>query len=437
VAILFKQTGFVVLTTIVILSAVGIIYTVNMAHSQLMDNRVLGNYYRNNEALANAESGVSLILSKLSDDSIARVMMEELPFVYPQQVSDSAPYQVTLDSIASDTFQITSVGYSQDRSAFREVALQIYQHTHFDIPNASFSSNGQLSINSSAFINNGCEGLDKNNCRSPGNIAEQIVITPSSTEQADELCDPYFTNAPLDYESKTIIDNQWGSAASSVGSFLGDLNSLQDMENTSSLFQSTFGVTLDDARAVLANSDQVTKIDMTVSNALSCSEQLNDIDDQVKVIYIKGDCNIDQNDPSFNSGERFTIGSLTNPKMILIEGGTFTSQPSTGVSVNGLLYFIPAIHDLVDENGDTVYVDQVKQTEEDPSIDISGIRVNGALMSEYQCAHNQTDADVSRDNNQHLSIRYDKSVLNQLYEQLGMEASATYYQLVAGSWRDF
>ena len=43
VAMKEKQSGFAVLTTVVILSAAGILYTINMARSQLIDNRILGN----------------------------------------------------------------------------------------------------------------------------------------------------------------------------------------------------------------------------------------------------------------------------------------------------------------------------------------------------------------------------------------------------------
>ena len=56
-----QQQGFAVLTTVIILSIAGIAYTTHMACLQLIDNKVLANYYRSSEAFANAESGVNLI----------------------------------------------------------------------------------------------------------------------------------------------------------------------------------------------------------------------------------------------------------------------------------------------------------------------------------------------------------------------------------------
>ena len=316
-----KQKGFAVLTTVVILSAAGILYTLNMAHSQLIDNRILGNIFRNNEALVHAESGVNLILNKLSDTTTAEQILNGLPFTYPEQLTDTNYYQVIVkrgDDNDDQQLIITSTGYSQDKTATKIVSLKVERFEVFDIPVSALSSNGQLNINSKGNINTGCEGLSKEDCRSPGNIAEQAVISRAPSENNDdEFCTNDSTDSLLTYQIQNITDQQWGDATSFAGTVFDNVDTINDMNNASSLFESTFGIDLNDAKQALSDSEQVANIDMTDSSALSCSEQLNEIDASISIVYIKGDCNIDINDPAFNNypnTERFTIGTIEHQK---------------------------------------------------------------------------------------------------------------------------
>ena len=68
-----------------------------------------------------------------------------------------------------------------------------------------------------------------------------------------------------------------------------------------------------------------------------------------------------------------------------------------------LLYFIPGI----DDDGNIM-----------TSVDMGGVRVNGAMLSEYNCSHNASDKTDNQGTKQHFSARYDKTVLNQLYKNL-------------------
>ena len=427
----FKQKGFAVLTTVVILSAAGIIYTLNMAHSQLIDNRILGNIFRNNEALVHAESGINLILNKLSHLNTAEDILNHLPFTYPEILSDTNDYQILVkhvDDTDEQQLLITSMGYSQDKTATKIVTLKVQRIEVFDIPVSALSSNGQLKINSKGNINTGCEGLAKEDCRSPGNIAEQAVINQVSPESNDnELCVSDENDSLLTYEVKNIVNQEWGEATSFAGTLF---DGVTEISEPSSLFQRTFGISLNDAKQVLAFSDKVASVDMTDSPVLSCSEQLSEIDSNISVIYIKGDCEIEAD------SEHFTIGTSNEPKMVFFEGGSFSTQANTGVSVNGMLYLIPSTQALLDENGEEIYIDGVKQLVEQQSVDISGTRINGALLSEYNCLHNESDKDKNA-STQHFSVRYDKIVLNTLYSQLELVASVTHYQIIAGSWKDF
>lgn len=452
-----KQQGFAILISAIVLSVAGIVYTANMATSQLIDNQVLSNYYRNNEAFVNAESGINLILSKLDTTTIAADMLNSLPYTYPEVMTSTTPYQVIVADIGSNKIQITSTGQSQDATSSREISLQVYYSTAFNIPISPLASNGKLNIDDTGTINDGCEGLAKADCRSPGNIADKLVVSqPGSEQEATDLCTGSTLGADSiddsaiygstedengDSRFQKIVDNNWAEATSAAGSVFDQVTPITDMSNPESLFESTFGVTLEDGKDELASSGDVARIDMTDSNAVSCSDQLNDIEDDISVIYIKGDCNIDQNDASHSNtseNKRFTVGTPEHPKMVFMEGGTFVTQPNTGASVIGMLYFIPASHDVVNESGEVVYdAEGVKQTIDDQSVDMGGIRVNGALLSEYNCSADGYDKTDNNGTKQHFSTRYDKTVLNNLYGQLGMTPSGSSYQLVAGSWRDF
>lgn len=458
------QTGFAVMASAVILSLASIVYTANLARSQLVDNQVLANHYRNKEAFVNADSGVNLILSKLNNFDIANELLTSLPFTYPSEMTSTTPYQVTVEKIATNRLQITSTGQSLDGSASREISLQVYYSVSYDIPVSPVSSDGKLNIDSTGTINDGCEGIGADACRSPGNIAETMVVSqPGAEQEATDLCTGSYTNdagevvdnigensihedaiySSLDEADRyqEIVDNDWGEAHSGAGTVFEDGTPISDMNNADSLFESMFGVTLESGKEQLSSSGDVARIDMTAPNAVSCSEQLKDIDDEIVVIYIKGDCNIDQNDASHSStseNKRFTIGTPDNPKMIFIEGGTFVTQPNTGASVIGMLYFIPSMVGVVDEEGNPVLDENGEQlTEELASVDMGGMRVNGALLSEYKCSHDGYDKTDTKGTKQHFSARYDKTVLNELYSQFGMTAIDNSYQLVEGTWRDF
>ena len=430
----FKQKGFAVLTTVVVLSVAGIIYSLNMAHSQMIDNRILGNIFRNNEALVHAESGINLILNKLSHLNTAEEVLNHLPFTYPESLSDTSDYQILVkhvDDTDEQQLLITSTGYSQDKTAIKTVSLKVERIEVFDIPVSVLSSNGLLKINSKGNINTGCEGLSKENCRSPGNIAEQAVTSQVSSGAGNsDLCVSNENDSLLTYDVENIVNQEWGEATSFVDALFDGVDEISELDKPNSLFQRTFGISLSDAKQALAFSNKVASVDMTSSSILSCSEQLNAIDPDISVIYIKGDCEIEAD------SEYFTIGTSNDPKMIFFEGGSFRTQSNTGVSVNGMLYFIPSIQDVLDENGDPLYIDGAKQTIELQSLDMSGIRINGALLSEYNCSHNESDKDNNA-STQHFSVRYDKTVLNTLYSQLELVASAAHYQTVVGSWKDF
>lgn len=436
----FKQKGFAVLITVMMLSVIGLLYALNMAHSQLIDNRILGNVFRNNEALANAESGVHLILNKLSHIKTAEQIVQNLPFTYSDQQAEEEHYQVAVNGLGNTQLQITSTGYSQDKTAIKVVSLQVQRIDVFDIPVTAVSSNGQLKINPKGVIDTGCEGLDKESCHSSDNVADQAVISQTPSEKnGSSFCRNDLQSPSLTYTVKHIVGQQWGKATSFVGTLFEQIRKIDDTDKAASLFQSTFGIHLNDAKDTLTFSNKVANIDMTTFNSLDCSEQLRSLDDDINIIYIKGDCNIDVKDSAYNDSpdtKHFAIGSIKKPKMVFFEGGTFIKQPDIHVSINGMLYFIPATHDLLSENGDFIYIDDVKQTVTDQIIDMSGIRVNGALLSEYNCSHNENDKNKTA-TMQHFSIFYDKTILNTLYGKLGMIALTSYYQLVIGSWRDF
>lgn len=473
-----KQQGFAILITAIVLSIAGVAYTASMAYLQIIDNQVLGNYYRNSEAFVNAESGINLTLSKLKNVSTATNMLDNLPYIYTASLNATTSYQVTVTQLSSNKLHIISVGHSQDGTASKQVSVQVYYDIAFNIPTAPLSSNGKLQINAADSINDGCEGLTVAECRSPGSIAPQITLSqPSftlpSTVLAQENNDQPVPDFCLDdslqgdnidlsaiYGSlfdqdglsrfKQINLNQWGSAASASGSVFDQVQPIEDMNSATSLFENTFGITWQDAKGELTSSSQVAHIDMGNLNNGSCSEQLQNVDDLIDIIYITGDCDIKQQHTSTNSAgnKHFTIGSADDPKLIFMEGGSFTALPNTHSAVIGLLYLLPDSEEVIDENGNLVYIDGIKQTAQDMSIDLAGIQVNGALLSEYSCSVSSAVSDNFNSDNFNnnfnnnnslppLSIRYDKNVLNQLYKQLGMTDATSNYQLVAGTWRDF
>lgn len=451
-----QQKGFAVLTSAVLLSLASIVFTANMASIQLVDNQVIGNYYRNNEAFINAESGINFVLSKLDDEGIAESILAEMKVSENKRLqfsSEDHHYNVSLTEINSNTLEIISLGKSKDGTAQREIQLQVNYSLDFNIPNAPVSTDGSSNLDDSSGVNDGCEGLSAEACSSKGNIADFLIVTnpsngvePNPENEADVLCagDDFNGNElasnifygdtdDADGNSR-IIDNQgdWGDAPPSGSANFLDLQS-DPYSQPSSLMESTFGISLDEFKDKMPESYAFV-VDMTIEGAESCSEQLKTVTDEDYLVYIKGDCNIDQNDASHSvtsENKRFTIGSVEFPKMVFMEGGTFTTQPNTGASVVGMLYFIPSESDVIDDEGN------ITGTAEDLSVDMGGVRVNGAILSEYKCSHDGYDKTDNKGTKQHFSSRYDKTILNSLYSVLGMGAVDSGYQLVEGSWRDF
>lgn len=454
--------GFAILASALLLCIAGIIFTVNMACSQLIDNQLMGNYYRNHEAFVNAESGVDLMLSKI-DQSTS--LLNALPFSYHPPGS---PFTVTVDRLNKNTVSITSLATSNDGSAQRQIYLEVNHEVTYKLPLAALSSNGKLNLDSNATINDGCEGVSLADCKSPGNIAKfQLVSQPSKeTESSGECSESALGENVIDqnalygekinnnfltigekisvidkYGNRTLKTISWPRNTANDDNFYG----LKVNENLSpsSLLESTLGVTREDALVELNHSPDVQRIDMNDGNQTSCSTRLQELDPSISTIYIKGDCNIEPHDPLVYSpsiDKRFTVGSVDNPKLIFMEGGTFTHESSDGVSVIGLLYFLPNMVDKIDPQGRPVIdpnnANQYLQVEK-ASVDLGGIRVNGALLSEYDCSYNGLDKLDKTGKKQHFSVRYDKTVLNKLYENLQRRSIDSGYSIINGSWKDF
>ncbi|WP_019616276.1 hypothetical protein [Psychromonas ossibalaenae] len=444
-----REQGFAVLISAVLLTLACITFTANMVAIQLIDNQVIGNYYRNSEAFVNAESGINLILSKLDNPVIAKDMLVELPYSY---LSSAEHYSVQVTQLNANTLEITSSGLSMDDSAKRTIHLQVNYSLDYNVPAAPLSADGKLNLDASATVNDGCEGLGINECLSPGNIADVMLLSnPGAETEPSELCSGdegnigsnLFADNIFYGDSKDrVIDNggDWGKAVVPAGiNIFGTLITGVDGA-PDNLFEATFAIERNDTNMQIIK-NYAADIDMTVEGAVSCSEQLKDVSDEDEVIYIQGDCNIEQNNASqsvTSENKRFTVGSAVHPKMVFIEGGSFITQPNSGVSVIGMLYFLPAKHAAVDADGDFI-VDEYgnELLVEELSVDMGAVRVNGALLSDYKCSADGYDKTDSKGTKQHFSVRYDRTVLNLLYSQLGMPASDSGYQQVEGSWRDF
>jgi hypothetical protein len=435
-----RKKGFAILTITLLLCMASLAFTANMASTQLLDNQIAGNCFRNKEAFVNAESGVNFILSKLDTVDAARALLSSLPFNY---TSTSNHYTVNVTQDYNGRLNIVSEGKSNDNSAIRIVQLKVNYALEFDVPESPISSNGKLNLDSTATLNDGCEGVTKDNCISKGNISDNILTSNPGleTEQTDNCTGPTIGSNIIDSNAfygnadpERIIDNggHWGDLTiQDTSSYLGGITPDKTL-TPDSLFEKTFGVKrTDSAINTIKNSAFV--IDMSINGAESCSEQLKNRSDENDIIYIIGDCNIDQNDASHrlaSENKRFTIGSLEHPKMVFIEGGTFTTQPNTGASIIGILYFIPDKITTQNTEGNDVLTDR-------QSIDMGGIRVNGAVLTEYNCSHNGSDKTDEIGVKQHFSSRFDRTVLNNLYSAMGMSASTSSYRLVSGTWRDY
>ncbi|MGB5446342.1 MAG: hypothetical protein WBM99_12655 [Psychromonas sp.] len=464
--------GFAVLTCAVLLSMASIAFTAHMAAIQLIDNKIVGNYYRNNEAFVNAESGINLVLSKIDDPAIGPAILTSFasadspPYRYSSQEHH---YSVQITRINRNTLQISSLGRSMDDTAQRTISLQIYHETRFNLPNSPLATNGKVDLDAMATVNNGCEGLSAADCRSPGNIADyHLVSNPNiEMENVNDLCNGALPGDDALNSSEAVsgVDNSgmnviadnvfyetlsadnsvkigdyteqgelisWPNNIPEGASFYGE-TVVADLQ-PDSLFESTFGVTKEDGISALKASQDVAKIDMDdTSLNSSCSERLQAVQQftpEVDTIYITGHCDIDPDYAAFSAtpeNQRFTIGTVEEPKLVFIESGTFISKPETGVSVIGMLYFLPGTR--VDNSGAVI---------EDSSVDMGGIRINGALLSGYSCSHDGDGTTDNEDTRQYFSARYDKTVLSKLYENIGHQPPIdTGYSIVQGSWRDF
>ncbi|PKH02472.1 hypothetical protein CXF72_11455 [Psychromonas sp. MB-3u-54] len=433
-----QYKGFVVLTTTVLLSIASIAFTAQMASTQLLDNKIVANDYRNNQAFVNAESGLNLLLSRLDDPILGPDIFNSATYNVSTTYTDSSTdnhYSVQLTWLNTNTLKLVSTGTSMDDSAQRIISLQIKPVMGFNLPAAAASLNGRLNLDAVAMVNNGCEGVSAADCESPGNFADYQLVSKSTVAPTD-LCpgpvnDDNFYE-PINSDNSLEIGSvdeqgdviQWPNNIATGSNFYG--TAAAGGSAASSLFESTFGVSKNAGITALKNSADVAKIDMTDGTlSTSCSERLDALalnHPDIDTIYITGNCDIDPNDAgqSSTSGNRhFTLGTVENPKMVFIEGGTFLLQhengvPKKGAAVIGMLYFLSSDHNVVD---------------------LGGVRVNGALLSEYSCSY---DVTPNVDNEQPFSVRYDKTVLNTLYGNIGRNrAIYNGYSIVQGSWRDF
>jgi len=452
-----KQQGFVVLTIVILLSLAGILFTVNMAASQLVDNYIIENYYRNNEAFSNAESGISFVLSQLADPVTTQALVFSLPMTYE---SSEHNFQVAVTKIIDNRLAVSAIGRSVDSSAQREINLEVDFSLIFPIPKAAISANGKINLDESALVNDGCEGLEKHDCFSSGSVAENMMLSNPAIEIDEEVCSGGRVG------ENTIADNVLkGSSTEKIISKISDSNGVQRYDwgegaipndidifgvttggvtTANSLFEATFTVALnqDNLDTIWDNAVQI-----DTSTGGDCSEQLQMIDDEKRIIYIKGNCHISQyyaEQSNTSENKVFTVGSTENPKLIFIEGGTFITSANTGAAIIGMLYFLPAKNELIDKhgnlvdnNGDQLSDNLAAVVVEDASVDMGGVNVNGAVLSEYKCSHDGQDKRDNKGTKQHFSARFDKLILDKLYSDLGVPPIGSRYRVTTGSWRDF
>lgn len=452
-----QDQGFAVLTTALLLSLASIIFTTNMAFSQLVNNQVVANYYRHNEAFSSAESGINFALSQLDNPQVAQQILAELPMQY---INADKHYRVQVTKLHDSKLVITSSGSSIDGTAKREINLEIDFFLNYPIPKAPVSTNGKLNLDENSLINDGCEGLASESCIASGNIADNILVSnPNIEEGIVNICSGGTTgentiaSSVLKGEAQQKVISQinlegeeikydWGNIAmpegSGVAGLVADPNILAN-----TLFEATFGIemTQENLDELWSNASQV-----DMSGGGDCSEILQSLNDEDGIIYIKGDCDITQYhtlQSMTSENQNYTIGSIDHPKLIFIEGGKFTSAFNTQTKVIGMLYFLPGKHNLVDDNGSLIGLDgEILLADEqairvtDESIDIGGLNVNGALLSEYKCSYDAIKLE-DKDSNRHLSVRFDKGILNELYSKVGVEASSSGYRFATGTWRDF
>ncbi|MEI6897429.1 MAG: hypothetical protein V5786_08095 [Psychromonas sp.] len=453
-----KPQGFVVLTFTVLLCFACILFTTYMASSQLLDNQIIANYYRNKQAFANTESGINFLLDQLGDPVATQLLVANLPTTYTNIVHH---YTVKVEEINPRKLAITAHGTSADGSAEQEINLEVDFYLHFPTPVAAVSVNGKLNLDDSALINDGCEGLEARDCQANANVADNMLVSnPSLEVEKTDACSGESVGVNLiadgvfkgNSSTKVITKiateeglerDDWGQTNIPIGSEVAGLTP-DDTLDASSLFEATFSLAINEDN-LYAFWDQSLKIDMT--NGGDCSEELGQVSNEDHIIFIKGDCHISEfyaQQSKTSEHKIFTIGTVDSPKLVFIKGGTFITDSNTGISVLGMVYFLPAMQNLVDEsgylvdeNGDFLASQQEAIQVLDLSIDMGDINVNGALLSEYKCSFSGDDKVVQNGTQQYFSARFDKLILETLYENLGFKATASGYRLVVGTWRDF
>lgn len=447
---MMQQKGFAVLTSAVLLSLAGIVFTANMASTQLVDNQVIGNYYRNNEAFVNAESGVHLVLSKLDDPVLAKEMLENLPFQSPT----GGLYIVSAKTIAINRLEIISSGTSTDGTALREIRLEVDFLALYPLPDAPISAY-KLNLDPGVLVDSGCE-LDPDNCLAEGNSSENTVASYPDAETAET--DPCTGGALKEnifatgyggtfHEGAEIRENGILKIYQNGGFVTAPDDDEEYVEAPASIFEEIFGQPYAES-----NFDAESVVNI---NGKFCSQELSNlVTDDTEVVIIDGDCEIEQSytEKSVSSENKvLTIGSADHPKFVIIEGGTFITAPNTGASVVGMLYFLPQEDlinedgNLVNESGQLVDEDGVVLAEgadpvqsENLSIDMGGVNVNGAMLSDYKCSHDGYDQSDSKETKQHFSARFDKLALTELYKQIEIISSTgSVYRIAQGTWRDF
>ena len=486
-----REKGFAILTTTLLLSIASIAFSVNMASTQLIDNQIVANNYRNQQAFVNAESGINLILSKLDKVDIAKDFLSDLSAGNYSYNSISNHYIVTVSRVHTNRMLIESIGKSSDGTAKRSIQVQVDYAINFNVPDAPLSLNGALNLDHSASLNDGCEGVAAEDCVSAGNIADNLLVSnPSAMEYdpsapvVDQASQGYLdavcmgaevnSNGSLNLNAEGVPINAEGIAINATvaegGSYQTNIidpnvilsgvdgnrivdngGSWEDSSNTDdgdffdslgltatsseprSLFEKTFGVEhtlatmgLIEVSASFPETATTFFVDMNDGMSGSCSSRLEGVADQHSLIYIQGDCDVSQTDAAgthYSENKRFTIGSVENPKIVLIEGGTFITAPNTGASIVGIAYFLP----VLDSNDNPL----------SKSVVMGGLRVNGALLSEYRCSSNSYHKADSKGTKEHFSSRFDRTILNELYDGIGMGANDSLYRVIEGTWRDF
>jgi len=398
-----------------------------MVSSQLVDNQVVGNYYRNNEAFVNAESGIHFALSQLALPTTTDPLPTGLPVIYERRahadfIEVSLPTdlssvvegvqftQVTMIE-SSNGVQITSRGTSVDGSAKKVMTLEVEPYFNFPIPTAAISSNGKLNLGTNVSVINGCETSD--DCLASGNVAENSLLTNPENEGNDYFCSggsirenviadnilkgnkSVKTIAPI----SGIADYDWGEATYPDGTEVFGITANTDL-NSRSLFEKTFGMEMTQTNLDALRSSAVEVNEASTEN---CNDTLAGLDDTNSFVFIKGNCHL-------SSYTEVVIGTAEHPKLVIIEGGIF----DTPVSIVGMLYFLPE----TDTDGALI----------DTDINLNNIDVTGALLTEHKCSQSAVNP---------LSVRYDKTVLEKLYASLDIEMLASGYQLVVGTWKDF